>query len=82
MLDPVIFIYCYYKCLELQMFYYYSCVTSVDVSLALGHVTTQKKHCFAVNYIIDHSFTYGCISSVLHILYIHNDNYLTMLIFI
>ena len=41
----------------------------------LGHMTTQNKHCFAVNYIINHSFTYVCISSVLHILYIHNKNY-------
>ena len=37
-------------------------LTSVNIPIMLGHVTTQNKHCFADNYIIDHSFIYVCIS--------------------
>ena len=37
-------------------------LTCVNVPIMLGHVTTQNKCCFAVNYIINDSFIYVCIS--------------------
>ena len=36
--------------------------TCVNVPSTLGHMTTQIKCCFAVNYIINHSFIHVCIS--------------------
>ena len=37
-------------------------LTCVSVPIMLGHMTTQNKCYLAVNYIIDHSFTYDCTS--------------------
>ena len=48
-------------------------LTCVNVPITLGHVTTQNK-CFAVNYIIDHSFIYVCI--ILHI-FVYTQQYLS-----
>ena len=35
---------------------------------SVGHMNLQNVCCLDVNYIIDHSFAYTCISQVLHIL--------------
>ena len=37
-------------------------LTCVNIPITLGHVTTQNKCCFAINYIINYSFTYVGIS--------------------
>ena len=37
-------------------------LTCVNIPIMLGHMTTQNKCCFPVNYIIDHSSTYVYVS--------------------